>query len=136
MQLNPHLHFDGQCEAAFRFYQQVFGGEIATMLTYAQSPMADQVPERWRSKILHASLNIDGATLTGADDHPGTYRTLQGFAVTIGVEDPAEAERIFHALADGGTVQMGLAETFWAIRFGMLVDRYSVPWMINCGKGE
>lgn len=134
MQLNSHLHFDGQCERAFRFYEQVLGGKIVAMLTHEASPMAAQVPPEWRGKILHATLDVGGQILMGADAPPDHYQKPQGFAVTVGIKDPAEAERVFRALSENGTVQMSLQETFWAMRFGMLVDRYGIPWMINCGK--
>lgn len=134
MQLGPHLHFDGQCERAFRLYEQVLGGKIITMLTHEASPIAGQVPPEWRGKILHATLKVGGQTLMGADAPPDRYQRPQGFAVTIGIENPAEAERIFRALSENGTIQMPLQETFWATRFGMLVDRYGIPWMINSGK--
>lgn len=134
MQLTPHLHFNGRCEEAFNFYAQCLGGEIVTMLTHAGSPMADQVPAEWGSKILHATLSIGDQELTGCDVPPDSYQEPQGFAVTIGLADEAEAERIFRSLAEGGTVDLPLQETFWAKRFGMVVDRYGIHWMVNCGK--
>jgi PhnB protein len=70
----------------------------------------------------------------GADAPPDHYKKPQGFSVTLGLTDKAEAERIFQALAESGTVQTPLQETFWAVRFGMLIDRFGIPWMINCGQ--
>jgi len=134
VQLNSHLHFDGQCERAFRFYEQVLGGKIIAMLTHGASPMATEVPPEWRGKILHATLDVGGQILMGADVPPDHYQKPQGFAVTAGIKDPAEAEHVFRALSENGTVQMPLQETFWAMRFGMFVDRYGIPWMINCGR--
>ena len=134
MQVNAHLHFQGECEAAFRFYERLLGGRIVTMLTYSSSPAAGDVPAEWADKILHATLEIGGHRLMGADTPPGRFQKPQGFAVTLGLQDAAEAERIFQALSAGGAVQLSLQETFWAQRFGMLVDRYGIPWMINCGR--
>ncbi|MFZ0771633.1 MAG: VOC family protein [Candidatus Sulfotelmatobacter sp.] len=134
MQLNPHLNFNGECEAAFKFYEQYLGGKITFMMSHEGSPMADQVPTAWRNKILHATLKIGDEVLTGADAQPEHYQKPQGFSVMLGIQPPAEAERIFHALAENGTVQIPLQETFWAIRFGMLVDRFGIPWIVNCGK--
>jgi PhnB protein len=134
MQVNPHLHFNGQCEAAFKFYEQCLGGKITTMMPHEGTPIADQVPAEWRNQILHATLQVGDEVLMGADVPPDGYRKPQGFSVMLGIKDPSEAERIFHALAENGTVQMPLQETFWAVRFGMLVDRFSIPWLINCGK--
>jgi PhnB protein len=77
-----------------------------------------------------------GSTDIGADATLDHYQKPQGFSVTLSIKDPADAERIFHALSDNSTVQLPLQETFWALRFGMLVDRFGIPWMINCGKAS
>jgi PhnB protein len=134
MQLNPHLSFNGQCEEAFKFYQQCLGGNIQIMMSHGDSPMADQVPSEWRDKILHATLIVGETTLTGADVPPDHYKKPEGFSVTIQINDPAEAERIFRALSESGTVTMPLQQTFWATHFGMVVDRFGIPWMVNCGQ--
>ena len=132
MQLNPYLLFNGQCEAAFKFYERVLGGKIETMLTHAGTPAEAQVPAEWRNKILHARLTVGGEVLMGSDAPPGHYEQPKGFSVSLNIDKPAEAERIFQALAENGTVQMPLHKTFWAARFGMLVDRFGIPWMVNC----
>src|SRR5271165_261312 len=100
MQLNPYLNFNGQCEAAFKFYEQCLGGKIVTMVTYAGTPVADQVPPEWRNKILHATLMVGDEVLMGCDTPPGRYHEPKGFSVTLGLKDPAEAERIFNVLAE------------------------------------
>ena len=105
MQLNPYLSFKGQCEEAFKFYQQCFGGNIQ-MMTWGASPMADQVPSEWHDKIIHVSLTVGDTALLGADTPPDHYEKPAGFSITIQINDPAEAERIFHALAEAGTVRM------------------------------
>jgi PhnB protein len=132
MQLHPYLTFNGQCEAAFKFYERVLGGKIEAMMTHEGSPMADQVPPEWRKKILHARLHAGDGVLMGSDAPPDRYEQSQGFSVSLQIASTAEAERIFHALAENGKVQMPLQQTFWAARFGMLVDRFGTPWMINC----
>ena len=132
MQLNPYLFFNGQCEAAFKFYERVLGGKIEAMLTHAGTPAEAQVPAEWRDKILHARLNVGGEVLMASDAPPGRYEEPKGFSVSLQMKDPPEAERIFHALAENGTVRMPIQKTFWAARFGMLVDRFGIPWMINC----
>ena len=134
MQLNPHLSFNGQCQEAFTFYQQCLGGNIQTMMTHGDSPIADQVPSEWRGKILHATLIVGKTALMGADVPPDSYKEPRGFSITIQINDPADAERIFRALSEGGTVTMPLQETFWAAGFGMVVDRFGIPWMVNCGQ--
>ena len=94
--------------------------------------MADQTPREWRDKIMHARLIVSGEVLMGSDAPPDRYEPMKGITVTLGVDEPAEAERIFNALSEGATVQMPIQQTFWAARFGMLTDRFGTPWMINC----
>ena len=135
MRLNPHLSFNGQCEEAFKFYQQCLGGTIQVMMTHGDSPMADQVPSEWRGKILHATLIVGEMSLMGADVPPDQYRRPTGFSITIQLNDEVVAKRIFRSLSEGGTETMPLQQTFWAKRFGMVVDRFGIPWMVNCGEG-
>lgn len=134
MQLNPYLFFNGNCEEAFKFYEKCLGGKIEAMLTHAGTPAEAQTPAEWRNKILHARMVVDGQLLMGSDAPPGHQEESKGFSVSLQMKEPAVAERIFHALAEGGTVKMPIQETFWAARFGMLVDRFGIPWMINCEK--
>lgn len=135
MKLIAYLSFNGECEAAFKFYEKCLGGKIAGMWPYAGSPMGNQVPAEWRNKLMHATLLIGEAILQGADVPPGSYQKPQGISVSLGLKDAAQAERIFQALSENGTVQFPLQETFWAVRFGVLVDRFGIPWMINCEEG-
>jgi PhnB protein len=132
MQLNPYLHFNGQCEEAFNFYARCLGGKIAFMMTYAGTPVEKHVPVEWGNKILHATLAIGDQILFGADGTPETYEEPKGFSVSLNRQDPAEAKRIFDTLSEKGKVRMALEKTFWAALFGMLVDQYGIPWMINC----
>jgi PhnB protein len=134
IQVNPYLFFDGQCEEAFKFYEKLLGGKIEAMMTHEGTPAADHVPAEWRGKIIHARLELGDQVLMGSDAPPEHQRKPQGFSVNISVNDPAEAERIFRALEENGKVTMPFGQTFWAVRFGMLVDRYGIPWMVNCEK--
>ena len=134
MRLNPHLQFDGQCESAFRFYEQCLGGRIVVMMTYGETPVGDQMQEGWRNKILHTTLAVGSYLLQGGDVPPNSYQKPQGFSVMLNIEDATEAERIFNGLSHNGAVRMSLQETFWAKRFGMLTDQFGTPWTINCGK--
>ncbi|HTU23419.1 MAG TPA: VOC family protein [Gemmataceae bacterium] len=136
MQLNPYLLFAGRCEEAFTFYAKCLGGKIEAMMPHEGTPAACNVPEEWRKKIMHARMSVGDAVLMGCDAPPGRQEKPQGFSVSIQVKQPAEAERIFHALAENGTVRMPIQETFWAVRFGMLVDAFGIPWMINCPRSE
>ena len=135
MEMNPYLTFAGTCEAAFRFYEQTLGGKIVMMQTHAETPMAEHVPAEWGSKVMHAHLQLGDRSLMGSDAPPDRYQPPAGFSLALQVAEVAEAERIFGALAEGGQVQMPLQQTFWAERFGMLVDRFGIPWMVNCGEG-
>jgi PhnB protein len=134
MSLNPYLYFDGQCEEAFKFYENCLRGKITFMMTYEDSPMAGQAPPGWAKKILHAGLASGDGVLEGCDAGPGEYKKPQSFCVMLRPRDAVEAERIFKALAENGTVQIPFGETFWALRFGMVVDRFGMPWLINCEK--
>jgi PhnB protein len=132
MQVSLHLTFRGQCEAAFKFYKRCLGGTIVTMLTYGKSPMAEQVPLEWRSKVVHASMTVGGTVLAGADPLPEQYVQPRGFYVLLGIDAPADAERMFHSLAENGEVQMAIQKTFWSLCFGVLVDQFGIPWEISC----
>ena len=134
MKMNPYLGFNGECEAAFRFYEKVLGGKIHALVTYNETPMADQMPADFKSKIVHARLAVGDDVLMGGDAPPDRYQPARGISVTLNVGQPAEAERLFRALSEGGTVTMPIAETFWAKRFAMLTDRFGTPWMIKCEK--
>jgi PhnB protein len=134
MKLNPHLSFNGQCEAAFKFYERCLGGKIEMMVKFGETPMADQASPEWRDKLAHARLSIGDQILMGGDPPPGMYEQPKGFSVTLSVDTPAEAERIFNALAQNAEVRMPLGETFWALRFGMLIDQFGTPWMVNCER--
>ena len=131
MQLNPYLIFNGQCETAFKFYEQCLGGKIEAMVSHVGTPAEAHVPPEWRDKIMHARLVVSGEVLMGMDAPPDRYKEPKGFSVSLQFNDTKEAERVFHALAENGKVGMPLQQTFWAARFGMLVDRFGIPWMIN-----
>jgi PhnB protein len=134
MQVNPYLFFNGQCEEAFKFYEKLLNGKILAMMPHEGSPAENSVSADWRKKIIHARMMVGDQTLMGSDAPPPHQEKPQGFSVNLGFSDPAEAKRIFEALADGGTIKMPFSETFWAKGFGMLVDRYGIPWMVNCEK--
>src|SRR5437588_11283852 len=134
MQLNPYLSFDGNCEAAFKFYEKALGGKIVAMMPHEGSTMERQVPPEWRKKIMDARLTVGDKVLMGSDCPPDRYEPMKGFSVTLTIDEPAAADRVFQALSPGATVRMPIQETFWATRFGVLVDQFGTPWMINCEK--
>jgi|SRR5215469_7397289 len=131
MVLTTYLGFSGNCKDAFQFYEKVLGGKINFMMTHGESPMADQTAPEWKDKIMHASLQTPGGVLQGADHPQGTAAKPAGFCVCVTVKDPAEAEKAFKGLSEGGQVQMPFQKTFWSPGFGMCVDKFEVPWMVN-----
>lgn len=134
MKLYPHVNFGGQCADAFRFYEQSLGGKIVTLLTWGDSPMAAQIPSDWHDKICHASLTIGDAELAGVDDPSACNEPPKGFQIILDIDWALDADRIFSALASGGTVKMPLGKTFWAERYGIVVDKFGVGWEINCSN--
>ena len=132
MQLNPYLLFNGDCEQALKFYEQTLGAKIEFLTRFAGSPSAEQAPPEWGDKVLHATLKIDGNVVMASDAPPGHYEKPQGMSISISLNDRAKAESIFNALAEGGKTLMPFAKTFWASGFGMCVDRFGIPWMVNC----
>jgi len=130
MALCAHLSFAGQCEEAMTLYAELFGGELS-LLAYGDTPMAQDVPENWQRKVVHATLSFDGGTLAGADVQTEHYRRPQGFSVLVDVDGLERCKRIFDALAAGGTIEMPLQQTFWSPGFGLVVDRFGIPWEIN-----
>jgi PhnB protein len=137
MKLNPniHLHFNGHCEAAFRFYERCLDATISFILTYRDSPMAATAPPGWDGKIVHATLNVGGTVIQGADVPQDDGASPRGFELMLQMDDTAAAERVFAALAENGSISMPLQETFWAGRFGVLVDQFGIPWSVNCERG-
>lgn len=133
--LNPYLFYQDTCEAAFNYYAKVLGGKIDAMMRLSDAPPSDMPPgPPGREKtIMHARLLLpDGAVLMGSDTPPEHFHKPQGFSISVTVADPAEGERKFNALADGGSVTMPFSKTFWAKGFGMCVDKFGIPWMVNC----
>ena len=136
MEFTPSFHFSGQCEAAFKFYERCLGAKIASMLTWGESPMATQVPPEWHTKLLHARLTIGDSALVGGDFLPEQGKQPQGVSLILSIDDPADAERVFAALAEHGTVAMPMQKTFWAARFGVVVDQFGIQWDVNCEQPQ
>lgn len=135
MHIQPYLNFDGDCAEAFRLYERVLGGTLE-LLTHADSPMAASIPAEWSGRILHARLEAGDAVLLGSDVPAGAYEPPRSMLVSVAVTDVDEADRIFRELSEGGRVTMPIAETFWSPRFGMFVDRFGIPWMVNTVPAE
>lgn len=128
----PYLFFQGNCQEAFELYEDCLGGKIEAMMTHAEAPAGEGGPEMPADAIMHACLRVGKWMLMASDAPPEYFEKPQGFYVQISIDNPEQAERAFNRLAEGGQVRMPFAQTFWAYRFGMLVDRFGTPWMINC----
>jgi PhnB protein len=126
------VHFNGQCEAAFGFYERCLGAKTLFMLRWGDSPAAAQAPAGWETKILHARMTVGGMEIVGGDALPHQYEAPKGVSILLSMDDPAAAERIFNALSQDGTVHMALQKTFWAKLYGFVVDQFGVLWEINC----
>jgi PhnB protein len=125
------LSFNGECEAAFKVYERLLGAKAEFVITWGASPLAGDVPREWHGKMLFARLRAQRMTLFGADIPPSSYRRPTGFNLCLSGADEAEAEQIFTELAEGGTVGMPLQSTFFAARYGEVVDRFGIPWEIR-----
>ena len=129
MKLHTYLNFGGNCEAAFRFYEQHLGGKITTMLRRRDAPDHTAIPRGWENSIQYASMTLGETELMGADVPEG-FQPMRSVYLSLTVDTAAQAERIFALLSQDGQVFIPMAETFFAIRFAMLRDRFGTSWMI------
>jgi PhnB protein len=131
MEIAPYVMFLGNCKEAFEFYQKALGGKL-DVFTFGEGPEQGHVPPGMRDQVMHARLSAGDIVLMGSDCPPERYAKPQGFSIALASEDPAETERWFNALVEGGQVQMPLGKTFWSAKFGMLQDKFGIAWMVNC----
>jgi PhnB protein len=129
--MHLNLNFNRNYTAAFRFYEKNLGGKIEMMMTFAESPMADEVLATYRDQIMHERMTIGDQVFMGCDAPHARLEPMKGFLVSLQVDTAAEAEKIFKALAEKRSVSMPIQKTFWAERFGALVDQFGTPWMVN-----
>ena len=131
MQVQPYLFFDGRCNEAVEFYRSALGAEVEMLMRFKDCPEPEYRPSPGtEDKVMHCSLRIGEATVMASDGECQGKSSFQGFALSLPVASEAEADRVFNALADGGRVQMPLTKTFFSPRFGMVADRFGVPWMV------
>ena len=132
MNIQAYLTFGGRCEEALAFYKKSLGAEVTALMRWKDSPdAAMKPPPGFEEKVMIASFRI-GDTELMADDSPGeAHAEFKGMTLAIEVADDAEAQRVFMALGRGGKVTMALMKTFWTSSFGMLTDKFGVPWMVN-----
>ena len=134
MQIEAYLFFNGRCEEAIGFYRQALGAEVEMMMRFKDSPdpmPPDALAPGFEDKVMHASLRIGGALLMASDGMGFGEPEFKGFSLSIHAPDAAGADRMFNALAEGGTVKMPLGKTFWSPHFGIVVDRFGVSWMVT-----
>ena len=130
--LNPYLFYEGTCEAAFKFYEQVLGGKIEFIMRADQGPAEMKPPPGREKNVMHARIAIGDQVLMASDAPPEHFHKPQGFSVSLTVKDPVEAERKFRALIEGGSENMPFGKTFFSQGFGMGTDKFGIPWMVNC----
>src|SRR5437762_644440 len=130
MKLNTYLNYGGNCEQAFRFYEQHLGGKITMMMTHGEQPGAGNIPPEWKKAILHARITIGDTELLAADVPPERFQPMRSAYLALSVTSTEEAERIYMLLSDGGQIFMPMEETFFAFRFAMLRDKFGTSWMI------
>ena len=136
MIVQPYLFFSGRCEEALELYRSALGAEIEMLMRYKDSP--EQPPEGmlsegFQEKVMHCSFRV-GTTVLMASDGCGEAEAFSGFSLSVTLPDEAAARRAFDALTEGGKVTMPIGETSWALRFGMLIDRFGAHWMVNCNR--
>jgi PhnB protein len=132
--IEPYLYFDGCCEEALEFYKKELGAEVCVMLRFKESPDPTMCPPGSGDKIMHTSFKIGGTTILGSDGRCGGKHNFQGFSLSLKAANDAEAERLFAVLSKDGKIEMPLMKTFFSSRFGMVADRFGVPWMIVVEK--
>jgi PhnB protein len=136
MRLNTFLNFGGNCEQAFRFYEQHLGGNIMMMMRRAEQP---NQPVSWpgsEQSIQYAIMNIGETQLMGSDVPPDRFQPMRSVYLSLTVDGAAEAERVWALLSDSGQIFMPMEETFFAIRFGQLRDKFGTSWMILALKPQ
>jgi PhnB protein len=139
MKVEPYVFFNGRCEEAIAFYQQALGAEVTLQMRMNEAPdppPPGAIPEGFENKIMHANLRIGEMNLMVSDGNSNMQPSFKGFTLSLGVDDSAQAERAFNALAAGGKVVMPLGKTFWSTCFGMLEDRFGVGWMVIAQDGN
>lgn len=130
MKLHTYLNYGGNCEKAFRFYEQHLGGKITAMMTHGDQPNQQDLSPEWANAVMHARIDLGETELLGADVPPDRFQPMRSAYLSLTVTSNEEAERIYAVLSDGGEIFMPMAESFFAFRFGMLRDKFGTSWMI------
>jgi PhnB protein len=136
MQLQPYVHFNGQCEEAIEFYKKAVGAQVNMLMRFKDMPAScgpSPITPGTENKVMHANLRIGDSVVLVSDGQCTGVTKFDGFSLTLTASSDAEAEKTFNALADGGAVRMPLQKTFFSSKFGMVNDRFGVPWMVIVG---
>lgn len=136
MTLTPYLHFSGNCEEAFQFYKKALSGKITYIGYYGDSPMADHFGPDFAKKVMHITLEFGGQLLHGCDAPSDMQGKMQGITLCVEDSDLVASEKLFQSIAEGGNITMPFQKTFWSAGFGMLNDKFGVPWMVNCAHSQ
>lgn len=134
MSLSFHIDFNGQCQEAFEFYAEVLQGKIGTLLKVKDSPVANAYSADWQEKIVHANILIHSVEIAGADVKPEQYQPPKGFCVLLGVNTVESVQSLFSQLSVAGEVIVAPQTTFWSPCYAIVVDRFGVPWKLNCAN--
>ena len=136
MSFSPYLTFDGNCQEAFEFYVEVLGAEIVMSSKFSEAPEGSNMSGELDDKIMHARLKLGDSVIMASDDPTGNYSPPNGFHISAGFDDLERARGAFEGLSDGGQVMMPFRKTFWTEGFGMVRDRFGIPWMVNFNNPE
>ena len=128
--VQPYLFFDGKCEEALEFYKSAIGAEVEMMMRFKENPEPGQMPPNSGDKVMHAAFRVGDTQILASDGYCGGKPSFQGFGLTLGAKDDAEAEKLFAAVGKGGQVQQPLTKTFFASKFGMVADKFGIMWMV------
>ena len=135
--MEAYLSFNGNAAEALAFYAKSLGGKILFSMTFGESPMAKETPDTHKNKIMHATLEARGKQIMASDIPPGMpFDGYKGFSLSVRAKDVKEGEQLFKALSEGGKITMPYAATFWSPGFGMLEDKFGVPWMVNVDQPQ
>lgn len=136
MKTNLHLGFTGDCDAAFGFYETVFGARRLMTMRWGEAPPGVPCPKGAEQLVMHTALPLGSITLMGADAPPGHGKPFGGFDISLEDTDETELKRLFAELSEGGSVMMPLSPTFWSPMFGMCTDKFGVNWMLSVAQAE
>ncbi len=126
------IGFNGQCQAAFEFYEAVFNEKVEALFRYSDSPSSSSVPSNWQDKIIHGSINIAGMTLVGSDLLDEQYEQKKGFSILLSIDSHDEVEALFSALSCNGEVIIAPEKTFWSCCYAIVIDQFGIKWQLNC----